>query len=92
MALPANNYALFEDWLMPLIYKMHEEQKTKGEIYSPSKIIRRFGQEINNKESVLYWCYKNDIPVFCPAITDGAIGDMMYTYSFKQTGFIVDLN
>jgi len=33
----------------------------------------------------------NDIPVFCPAITDGAIGDMMFYFSFKNEGFIVDL-
>ena len=28
--------------------------------------------------------YKNDIPVFCPAITDGSIGDMLYFFSYKR--------
>ncbi|KAF4745283.1 hypothetical protein FOZ63_022029, partial [Perkinsus olseni] len=32
-----------------------------------------------------YWCYKNNIPVFCPAITDGSIGDMIYFHSFVAT-------
>jgi len=27
---------------------------------------------------------QNDIPVYCPAITDGSIGDMIYFHSFKQ--------
>lgn len=54
-------------------------------------IINRLGKAINNPDSVYYWCYKNDIPVFCPAITDGAIGDMIFFYSFNNKGFIVDI-
>lgn len=38
-------------------------------IYSPSKMIKLMGEKIDNKESVYYWAAKNDIPVFCPAIT-----------------------
>lgn len=26
---------------------------------------------------------QNDIPVFCPALTDGSLGDMMYFHTFK---------
>jgi hypothetical protein len=26
---------------------------------------------------------KNNIPVYCPAITDGSIGDMIYFHSYK---------
>lgn len=49
------------------------------------------GSKINNKESVYYWCYKNKIPVFCPAITDGAIGDVLFFYNYNNPGFIVDI-
>lgn len=44
------------------------------------------------EESIYYWCYKNDIPVFCPAFTDGALGDIMYFYSYRENGFICDIN
>jgi len=40
------------------------------------------GLAINNEESIYYWAAKNDIPVFCPAFSDGAIGDMLYFFSF----------
>ena len=70
---------------------MHEEQKTTGEIFSPQKIIARMGEKINNEESIYYWCWKNDIPVFCPAFTDGALGDIMYFNSYNNPGFICDL-
>lgn len=71
---------------------MHQEQKEKGTIWSPSKFIRLFGEKINNEESIYYWCWKNDIPVFCPAITDGAVGDYLYWYSKDyEKGLICDV-
>jgi deoxyhypusine synthase len=48
-------------------------------------------QEIDNEDSVYYWAQKNNIPVYCPAITDGSIGDMIFFHSFKNPGLIVDI-
>jgi deoxyhypusine synthase len=61
-------------------------------VWTPSKFIRRMGLEINNEESVLYWAAKNDIPVLCPALTDGSVGDMLYFHSYKSPGFVLDIN
>eukprot|EP00971_Amphidinium_carterae_P088601 1753224-Amphidinium_carterae.1 len=60
-------------------------------VWTPCKIIHRLGKEINDESSVCYWAYKNNIPLFCPAITDGSIGDMLYFHSYKRPGFIVDV-
>ena len=59
--------------------------------YTPSEVIARLGKEINNEESVLYWAQKHDIPVFCPALTDGSVGDMLYFHSYKRPGFVLDI-
>ena len=64
MLISSDNYTKFEDWLLPILYKMYDEEKKEGMIYSPSSFIRRLGKEINNETSVLFWCYKNDIPIF----------------------------
>lgn len=48
------------------------------------------GKKINNENSIYYWAWKNDIPVFCPGITDGAIGDIMFTNTYKND-LVVDL-
>lgn len=61
-------------------------------VWTPSKMIHRLGKEINNEESVLYWAAKNDIPIFCPALTDGSVGDMLYFHSYKRPGFVLDIN
>lgn len=59
--------------------------------FTPSAIIHRLGLEINNPDSVLYWAAVNNIPVFCPALTDGSLGDMLYFHSYKRPGFILDI-
>ncbi|KAJ4542015.1 Deoxyhypusine synthase, variant 2 [Exophiala dermatitidis] len=89
LVVPNNNYCAFEDWLIPILDKLLAEQEAefKGTgdrfLWTPSKIIHRLGKEINDESSVYYWAYKNDIPVFCPALTDGSLGDMIYFHSFK---------
>jgi len=91
LIVPNDNYCKFEDWLLPILDNMLEEQKSSGEVWSPSSVIRRLGKEINNEESVYYWAYKNDIPVFCPALTDGSLGDMIYFHSFRSPGLVIDI-
>ncbi|XP_076153774.1 deoxyhypusine synthase isoform X1 [Alosa pseudoharengus] len=91
LLVPNDNYCKFEDWLMPILDQMVHEQKTEGIHWTPSKIIHRLGREINNPESVYYWAYKNDIPVFSPALTDGSLGDMIYFHSYKSPGLVIDI-
>merc|ERR1719336_1013057 len=76
--------------LVPILKQMVKEQREQGTIWTPSKMIRRFGKVIDNEDSVWYWCYRNNIPVFCPAITDGAVGDVLFFQSFKDDSFILD--
>ncbi|GAW05284.1 Deoxyhypusine synthase [Lentinula edodes] len=91
LIIPNDNYCKFEDWLTPILDAMLAEQKETGEVWTPRRFIHRLGKEINNEESVYYWAYKNDIPVFCPALTDGSIGDMIYFHSFKNPGLVLDI-
>ncbi|EJD00902.1 Deoxyhypusine synthase [Fomitiporia mediterranea MF3/22] len=91
LIVPNDNYCKFEDWLTPILDTMLAEQKETGEVWTPSTMIRRLGKEINNEESVYYWAYKNDIPVFCPALTDGSLGDMIYFHSYRSPGLIIDI-
>lgn len=58
LVVPNDNYCKFEDWLIPILDTMLEEQKESGEVWTPSSVIRRLGKEINNEESVYYWAYK----------------------------------
>jgi len=92
LIVPNNNYCLFEDWVVPILDTMLSEQESSKALpvedqinWTPSKVIHRLGKEINDERSVYYWAWKNDIPVFCPALTDGSLGDMLYFHTFKSS-------
>jgi deoxyhypusine synthase len=93
LLVPNNNYCSFEDWVVPILDTMLAEQEAAKEHpnedepfhWTPSKVIHRLGKEINDERSVAYWAWKNDIPIFCPALTDGSLGDMLYFHTFKAS-------
>ena len=41
LLVPNNNYVKFEEWLMPILDKLLEEQNKNGVVWTPSKIIHR---------------------------------------------------
>lgn len=51
---------------------------------SPSEFIHILGKEINNENSLIYWCYKNNIPIFCPGLTDGSLGDNLFFHNYGK--------
>lgn len=98
LLVPNDNYCKFEDWIVPVLDKVLEEQQQALEklgnealnadsdaVWTPSRLIDRLGKEINDELSVLYWAHKNKIPIFCPALTDGSIGDMLFFHTFKAS-------
>ncbi|XP_054787518.1 deoxyhypusine synthase [Prosopis cineraria] len=91
LLVPNDNYCKFEDWIIPIFDRMLREQNEERVTWTPSKLIARLGKEINNESSYLYWAYVNNIPVFCPGLTDGSLGDMLYFHSFRSPGLIVDI-
>lgn len=54
-------------------------------------MIAKLGEKINDENSIYYWAWKNSIPVFCPALTDGSLGDMMFFHSYKNPGLLIDI-
>jgi deoxyhypusine synthase len=89
--IPNSRYCSYEDFIIPILEEIYLEQKKTGNIISIKEFIWKLGEKINNKESIYYWCYKNKIPVFCPAISDGSTGDMIYFFKSKHPDFKMDL-
>jgi deoxyhypusine synthase len=88
---PNDLYVKFEKWIQPILKELYDEQKKTGKIHTPSEIVWKLGESIKNKDSVYYWAWKNKIKVFCPGITDGALGDNIYLFQFKNKDFKIDL-
>ncbi len=80
--VPNDRYIELENILQPFFGKMLEKQKVLGRMLSPSEIVFELGKLVDDENSILYWATKNNIPIYCPAITDGAFG--LQTFFFKQ--------
>ncbi len=89
---PNNRYVAFERFVQPILEELYQEQKRTGKATRASDIIFKLGEKINNKESVYYWAWKNGVTVYCPVITDGALGDNIYFFKFKHPDFVLDVS
>jgi len=82
--VPNERYELLEEKMKPIFEKLYAECNP----CSASEMAKEIGLAIGNDKkakketSFLYWAAKNGIPVYCPGITDSAIG--LQTYFFKQ--------
>ncbi len=89
--VPNDRFTYFEKKFVPFLDKMLQKQLENKTILSGEEFIKELGHYINHEESYLYWASKNNIPVFCPAITDGALGDMIYYFKNKYPEFVIDI-
>lgn len=86
-----NRYVEFEEFFQPILKELWEEQEKTGEIITASKLVWKLGEKINDERSICYWAWKNGIKIYCPAITDGALGDNVYFFKNKHPKFKIDV-
>ncbi len=73
-----SNDKLFDEFMNEIFDEMVEKEEKDKISWTPSKIIDLIGSRIKNEKSFIFWAHKNKIPVYCPAILDGRIGDVIY--------------
>ncbi|MFH0832910.1 MAG: deoxyhypusine synthase [Candidatus Aenigmatarchaeota archaeon] len=83
--VPNDRYSILEKELHTFFAEMLCRQKSSGKMISPSELIFELGKRIDDENSIMYWATKNNIPIFCPAITDGALGlDLYFFKNFEK--------
>jgi deoxyhypusine synthase len=90
--VPNDRYLYFEKFMVPFFEKMLKRQKSSGNPISPSELIHHLGLEISDENSYLYWASKNEIPVYCPGIMDGSMGDLVYFFKQQHPEFRIDVS
>ncbi|HEX08264.1 MAG TPA: deoxyhypusine synthase [Thermoplasmatales archaeon] len=70
------------------IYSVKREWSTKEIIWEFGKYLEK---EKNGKDSIIYWAWKNNIPIFVPGITDGAFGSQLWMFYQDHRDFKIDL-
>ncbi len=79
-------FELLEEKMQTWLAEIYSKEKT----ISPSQLAKFIGEKLP-KESFLHWCSKNNIPIFCPGITDGAIGLQMHFFKQEHPDFVMDV-
>lgn len=81
------SYVRFESIMAPLLAELY----TKKNRYPVSEFLAEIGRTLQDDHSFLCQAAKRHIPVFCPAITDGAMGFQMFMFQQKHNDFIIDV-
>ena len=85
--IETQSYMNFEDTITGMLKEIYEKKKR----ITPSELFREIGLKLNDEQSILYQAAKNNIPIFCPAITDGAFGFHLFLMQQKHPDFIIDV-
>lgn len=89
---PNNRYVAFERFVQPILKELYEQQKATGSVTRASDLIYRLGEKINDSRSIYYWAWKHKLMVYCPVITDGALGDNLYFFKLNHPDFMLDVS
>lgn len=97
--VPNDRYIEFEKYMIPFFERVLKIEEKLSRPLTASEFIYEMGRYMDEKlgkekeKSVIYWAYKNNIPIFCPAITDGSIGDMLYFFKEERrdSRLIIDI-
>jgi deoxyhypusine synthase len=81
------SYERFEGWMQKALSSLYQKKKN----WPVSELLKELGLMINDEDSILYQAAKNHVPIFCPAITDGALGFHLFMFQQKHPDFQVDV-
>jgi deoxyhypusine synthase len=77
--VPNESYGIIIEKKMQVLLQSLWKEGVKE--VSSSQLCREIGKRICNESSILYWAEKNNIPVYVPGITDGAVGYQLWLFS-----------
>lgn len=93
--VPNERYIWYETFCKNVINKVYEESKKTKKPINGVQIVQALGKELEGKakheESFTYWAYKNNIPLLCEPLNDGATGDHLYFFKKEHPDFLVDM-
>lgn len=82
--VPNESYGLvLEEKMQPILRELWREGKRE---FSGRDLIWEFGKRAD-RNSILYWAWKNEVPVFVPGIFDGAFGSQLWLFWQEHKDF-----
>jgi len=85
--VPNESYGIvLEKKIQPWLREMYKRKRA----WSTKELLWEFGRRTVNKDSILYWCSRNRIPIVVPAITDGAVGYQLWAFWQDHKDFRIE--
>lgn len=85
--ITSKSYEKFEEIIHGILGRLYQKQK----VWTVSGMLKEIGAMIEDEDSILHQAAKNNVPIFCPAITDGALGFHLFMFQQKNPDFMVDV-
>lgn len=82
---------ILEEKIQPILNKIYEERKewnTRDLLWKIGEFIK---DDEKSEESILYWAWKNKIPIFIPGLTDGAFGSQLWLFWQTHKDFKINI-
>jgi deoxyhypusine synthase len=86
VVIPRESYAdIIEEKVQAVLEQLAKKGINSISSYEFAWELGKFMESEPNKESsILYWAWKNKIPIFVPGLTDGAVGSQIWLFSNKK--------
>ena len=81
------SYAKFEDLMKPYLKSIYSSNKR----VTPSEMFLEIGKMLDDEDSILFQAARKKVPIFCPAVTDGAFGFHLFMFQQDHSDFVVDV-
>lgn len=82
---------VLEEKLQPIIKKLYSQKK----VWNVHELIWAFGEAIkdekNAEDTIIYWAWKNKIPIYLPGPLDGAWGAQLWNFWQMNRDFNLNL-
>ncbi|MCK5561665.1 MAG: deoxyhypusine synthase [Thermoplasmata archaeon] len=92
--VPAESYGIIlEQKMQPILEDIYQAKLSEANSceFSTKELIWEFGKTLEDESSIIYWCTKNQIPIYVPGITDGAFGSQLWMFTQKHKDFKLNL-
>lgn len=85
--VPNDRYECLEDKLPKILEKAYAIKKR----WFPSELIKFIGENMQDESSIMFQAAKNNVKIFCPGITDGAVGLQLTFFQQKHPDFEIEV-
>lgn len=95
LLIPNQNYVLFESFFCPILTRLAAGNAAHGGIVAPSSVLRSMGEKLQREhpdsahDSVCVAASARGVPIYCPAFTDGSMGDMSFFFGISNPDALV---